>query len=160
MNNISNRTLGTLIRHLLAHLDGDVQAAYDELGVPFRPRFYPIVQFLLANGQAGVNEIAAHIGVSQPAATQTLGEMKKLGLIAIEPGEDRRHKQVSLTDAGLSLAARLASLWQAVHTAADSLDREIGTSLSDLLGRTLEALERQSFLTRIHAACPPESENK
>ena len=41
--------LGTLLRAVIASLDGDVQALYDELELPLRPRFYPILRSLAAS---------------------------------------------------------------------------------------------------------------
>ena len=146
---LSATGLGTQLRRLLAHLDGEVQHAYDRLGVPFRPRFYPVVQLLLDVESAGINEIASLTGVSQPAATQTVNDMKKSGIMEAGPGRDRRSRAVRLTPEGRSLAARLGPIWQAVGTAAAGLDRELPIPLSTLVAAALEALERQPFGERI-----------
>src|SRR4030095_5855879 len=117
--------LGTQLRHLIASLDGDVQQIYAALGESFRPRFFPIVQSLLRHGACGVNALAQSSGVTQPAATQTLAEMAKLGLIALSPGRARRDRKAEITDDTRRLAERLGWVWEAVEGAAAELDAEL-----------------------------------
>lgn len=136
------------MRRLLASLDGDVQGLYDELGVAFRPRFYPVFS-LLMDGPATVGEIAARTAVSQPAATQTLRELVRLGLVEIGRGADRRSRLAALSAAGRRLSGELAPVWEAVARAADALDNELPNSLSATLDAALAALERAPFRARI-----------
>src|SRR5688572_18478370 len=103
--------LGTRLRRLLAMVDGDVQLVYDEIGLPFRPRFYPVAALLLDDGPTAVGEIARAAGVSQPAATQTIGEMRRLGLVRMAAGADRRSRRVELTAEGRRVATRLVPVW-------------------------------------------------
>lgn len=143
--------LGTLLQQVLDTLDGDVQAIYSELGISFRPRFFPVVQQLrLADTPLPVSELAARIGVSQPAVTQTLGEMSRAGLIAAKPAEgDRRQRLVSLSPRGEALCETLAPVWQAVQTAADKLDADLPHPLRDLLAHVLASLAANPFRDRI-----------
>jgi MarR family transcriptional regulator, organic hydroperoxide resistance regulator len=107
--------LGAKLRAILALLDGDVQQIYDSRGVRFRPRFFPIVRELLRAGPSRVGDIASAIRVTQPAATQTIAEMRKLGLLENAPSADRRETRVALTPAGTQLARDLVPIWQAVE---------------------------------------------
>jgi DNA-binding MarR family transcriptional regulator len=141
--------LGTKLRHLIARLDGDVQQIYDEMAVGFRPRFYPIVQLLLEFGPQNINAIAEQVGVSQPAITQTLGEMKRLSLTRAKPGTDRRIQIIDLTAKGRTLAQRLESVWNATHRAAAKLDSELRVKIDEVIDQALAALERESFHHRI-----------
>ena len=141
--------LGTQLRHLIASLDGDVQQIYAALGERFRPRFFPIVQSLLQHGACGVNALAQATGVTQPAATQTLAEMAKLGLVTLSPGRDRRERKAELTDDGRRLAERLCPVWDAVEGAAAELDAELPSPLSATLAGALAALDRTPFRERV-----------
>ena len=140
---------GTQLRMLIAKLDCDVQGLYDRTAVPFRPRFYPIVQHLLQHGQTPVTTLSHVIGVSQPAVTQTVGQMAKLGLVDIAAGADARQRLVGLTASGRSVAAQLRPLWDAVAAAAADLDLELPYPLSKVLASTLDALAREPFEDRI-----------
>ena len=141
--------LGTRLRHLVAALDGDVQRIYQELGVPFRPRFYPVVQSLLSRGESSVTALAEETGVTQPAATQTIGEMVKLGLLTLSTADDRRSRRVVLTAEGRRMAQTLAPLWEAVRRAAAELDDELAHPLSDTIDAALAALRQRPFHERI-----------
>ena len=143
------RGLGTQLRGLTAALDGDVQSLYDEIGVDFRPRFYPIVQHLLFHGPSRVNVLAREIGVSQPAMTQTIGEMAKLGLVAASPGPDGRERLISLAPHGASVAESLAPVWRATERAARELNSELPIPLPEVIAATLLALHRERFRDRI-----------
>lgn len=140
--------LGTKLRHLSAILDAAVQEHYDKVAVPFRPRFFPVAK-ALQNGPAGIGELAKRIGVSQPAMTQTVSEMKRAGLIAPVASEDRRVRLIHLSPFGREVVQRLTPLWDAIDTAAEELDREVSRRLSLSIDATLQALETESFYSRI-----------
>jgi len=141
--------LGSKLRKLLAMLDGDVQAIYDELGVVFRPRFYPIVQSLGRADSCSIGELAECTGVSQPAATQSVNEMKRLGLVASAKSADRRQRPVQLTPAGKDLAEALKPVWNAADRAAAALEAELPFGLRQPLDDALAALDARRFSTRI-----------
>lgn len=140
--------LGTRLRLLLAALDGELQALYDTLGEPFRPRFFPVVQALRARGTDTVGGLAERTGVSQPAMTQTLAEMRARGLV--ETGGPGR--RVRLTAEGEALCARLEPVWRAVGAAADELDGELAAPLGATIAAALERLAERPFGERIRQA--------
>jgi DNA-binding MarR family transcriptional regulator len=140
--------LGTRLRLLLSALDGDLQALYDAMGEPFRPRFYPVVRHLRASGGDTVGGLAASTGVSQPAMTQTLAEMRARGLVATG-GPGRR---VRLTAEGEALCARLEPVWRAVGAAAGELDSELAVPLGATISAALARLAERPFGERVRAA--------
>lgn len=147
--NLGSTGLGTRLRTVLTLLDNDVESLYSRLGTGFRPRFYPIVMHLLRDETANVGQLAVAAGVTQPAVTQTLGEMEKLGLIHVTVAADRRVRTITLSREGRAMAERLAPAWSAVDLAAQQLDRELPFPLSALLDATIAALRDQSFINRI-----------
>lgn len=140
--------LGARLRQLLAALDGAVQAEYDRRCVAFRPRFHPVVRQLMTVGPASIGALAAGAGVSQPAITQTLNEMRREGLVAMSAGDDRREKLVRLTSEGQALAQDLRPLWAAIEAAARRLEDDAGP-LGQVLEAATEALRREPFGDRI-----------
>jgi DNA-binding MarR family transcriptional regulator len=141
--------LGTLLRRLLTALDGDVQKVYDSLGVPFRPRFFPIVQHLRKHGATHVGALSKYVGVSQPAITQTLAEIRAAGLVTADTGGDRRARLVRLTDEGEALSVRLEPVWRGIHRAAAALDAELPVPLRAVLSTAVDRLESEPFHARI-----------
>lgn len=141
--------LGSKLRRLLAILDGDLQSVYDELGVDFRPRFFPVVQILLDQDDCSVGELARRMAISQPAATQTVNEMKRLGLLGLARSPDKRQRRVRLTPAGHELAVSLAPVWAATERAAAGFDTELEHGLSKPIDDALAALGTRQFRDRI-----------
>lgn len=141
--------LGTQLRMLLAQLDGGVQAAYDAAGLDFRPRYFAITRHLIACGEAGVGELADVLGVSQPAATQTIGEMRAAGLVTLAAGPDRRTRLIRLTPEALTLVERLQPIWEAAARAAAELDNALPAPLGAVLDAALASLNDIPFEQRI-----------
>lgn len=141
--------LGTRLRALAALLDGDLEQFYARLGDEFRPRFYPFALYLDEHETAQIGELAKAADVTQPAATQTINEMVRLGLVEVAPGEDRRVRTISLSARGKATVSRLRPLWSAVVAAARELDGELPFALSILLDHTIAALRQRPFADRI-----------
>ena len=145
--------LGTQLRHLIELLDGAVEQSYVEAGLVYRPRYTPVMRALLASAPSSIGEIAAHAGISQPAATQTVALMIKEGLLVASAGKlDGRQKMINLSDAGRAMLPRLLQCWQATAAAAASLDAGLPYPLSQVLAEAIEALKEESFGDRIRAA--------
>ena len=99
--------LGTKLRHLLDLLDGDVERLYRELGVDFRPRYYPVFRALLDEGAGTIRAIEAHSGLTHSALSQTIAGLRRAGLVTAKRGDDGRERWIHLTDKRRRLAVRL-----------------------------------------------------
>lgn len=147
------RTLGTQLRHLLEHLDGAVERAYERAGLDYRPRYTPVMRVLFERGSASVGEIAESAGITQPAATQTIGLMVSAGLASAGPSaDDARKRVIRLTPKGVSLQDELRRCWSATAMAEKSLNEDLSTPLGPVLEEALAALQRQSYDERIERA--------
>ena len=144
-------TLGTKLRTLLDLLDGDLSTIYEELGLDYRPRFTPVMRTLSASGEATVKQIADNAGISHSAASQTITEMKKGGLVKTEPGKDARERLASLTDKGREALPVLERQWKATTRAANALNAELSCSLDAVADEAIAALSEKPFRQRILA---------
>ncbi|HYD79414.1 MAG TPA: MarR family transcriptional regulator [Paucimonas sp.] len=145
--------LGTQLRHLIELLDGAVEQAYRDAGLPFRPRYTPVLRALLQLEPSTIGQIAENAGITQPAATQTVALMIKEGLLSAEPGpDDARQRMIRLTDKGRELVPSIQACWRATQMAADSLDEELPFPLSELLEHARAALAAKPFGQRIAKA--------
>jgi DNA-binding MarR family transcriptional regulator len=145
-------TLGTLLRATLDRLDAAVEAAYRGLPLDYRPRYTPVVRILLAQGKASIREIAAATGTTHSAASQTVAQMVKAGLVTLGPSGDGRERIAALTPAAAALIPDLRRHWAATEAAAAALEAELPMPLSALLRETLAALDRRPFSERLAAA--------
>lgn len=151
--------LGTRLRHLLDVLDDDVARAYTDLGLDgFRPRYTPIARTLAATGPCSIRELALAVSVTHSAASQTVAQMRKDGLVELRPGTDARQRIVHLTPRAESLLPVLDVEWAATRAAAEELEAELPFPLSELLHATEQAIARRPFRQRIAdaAATAPE----
>jgi DNA-binding MarR family transcriptional regulator len=144
------RGLGTLLRHLLELLDGDVERTYAELGLDYRPRFTPVVRALLESEPRSIREIADHSGLTHSAVSQTVAEMKRAGLLSlVKDRADARARQARLAPRCRAMLPRLEQQWSATNSAADGLDEELSNSLRAAVTDAIAALERNPFRQRI-----------
>src|SRR5580693_2947596 len=126
--------LGTLLRHVLEEMDGDVASVLADLGTPgYRPRFSPVVRALAALGPVPIRDIARAIAVTHSAASQTVAQMASRGLVTLKPGEDARQRVVPLTARARALLPKVEAEWAATASAAAELDDELPFPLSELV---------------------------
>ncbi|MFF5365747.1 MarR family winged helix-turn-helix transcriptional regulator [Streptomyces sp. NPDC013187] len=146
--------VGTLLRHVLELLDGDVAAVYEEQGMAeYRPRFSPVVRALVAQGSLSVRDLAEAIGVTHSAASQTAAQMARAGLVTHTPDPlDARRRLVGLTAEARSLLPRIEAEWEATAAAMAELDAELSMPLGELLAEVAQAVERRPFRERVAAA--------
>ena len=141
--------LGTLLRHLVEQLDGDVEAVYLQQGLNCRSRFTPVVQHLERFGPSPIRSIAMASGLTHSAISQTVSEMLKKDLVSSGPGQDGRERIVAFTPAGEALLPQLHQVWRAIWSAADELSDAVGISLPAVLGKSIAAVEEVPFKDRI-----------
>jgi DNA-binding MarR family transcriptional regulator len=145
------RTLGTLLRHLIELLDGAVEQTYRDAQLDYRPRYTPVLRALIATGPASIKNLAEHAGLTHSAASQTVAQMRRDGLVEVERGADKRRQVVSLTSRATTMIPTLEKMWQAVNEVAEELDDELMGPLSQVVEEAIEALERRPFRDRITA---------
>ncbi|BCB90617.1 MarR family winged helix-turn-helix transcriptional regulator [Phytohabitans suffuscus] len=144
--------VGTLLRHVLELLDGDVATVYRDAGVPdYRPRFSPPVRALVAAGPMPIRDLAAAVGVTHSAASQTVAQMVRAGLVELAPGDDARQRIVALTDRARDLLPLVEAEWAATAAAQRELDAELPAPLGDVLMAVAAALRERPFRDRIRA---------
>lgn len=142
--------LGTLLRRLLDQMDGDIAGVLADLGLPdYKPRFSVYLRAIAALGPAPIRDLATATGVTHSAASQTVAEMSRQGLVELRPGTDGRQRIVHLTDRARTILPTIEAEWDATACAAGELDAELPFPLRELVPAVAAALDRQSFRDRI-----------
>lgn len=138
------------LRELLAALDAEVARVYPAHGVEgMAPRFaYPMIR-LAHRGPLGVGQLAAELGLSQPAVSQTVKAMRERGFVETRSGPDARTRTVELTGRGRELVPLLEAEWRATEAAVAELDDEIPYALSRVVADLERVLATRSMYARI-----------
>jgi DNA-binding MarR family transcriptional regulator len=147
--------LGTLLRHLIELLDGDLDRAYAALTLDYRPRYTPVVQILAVRGPCSIQEIARSARISHSATSQTVAQMATKGLVEVETGQDLRRRVVRLSPKSEQMLPVLRRQWRLAAAAAAALDAELPTPLTEVAKAAIEALERVPFGERMRIAGRP-----
>jgi DNA-binding MarR family transcriptional regulator len=138
------------MRHVLEILDGDIARFLADIGLDgYRPRYSPVVRALLARGPLAIRDLAGEMRVTHSAASQTVAQMNRDGLVRLDPGADARQRIVSLTAKARDLLPLIEAEWTATTEATEALEAELPYSLRALLDAIVEALERKPFRQRI-----------
>ncbi len=112
--------LGTRLRVLSEAMMAGVKGFYDDFGLDFEPRWFPVFQLVQREPGLSIAACAERIGVSHTAVKDLTRPMVAAGLITLEPDpRDARAKALRLTEAGEVLFTRLKPAWFALQQALD-----------------------------------------
>ena len=143
--------LGELLRYVGELVDAGALEQYRDLGLPYRPRYTPILRAIL-DGRRTVTEILDHCRLTQGAVSQTVALMVADGILTRAELKDGRKSALLLTEQGRALLARLELHWQTTFAAIEALEAEIGHPLRRVLADAADALERRDFGARLQVA--------
>ncbi|MEM8827433.1 MAG: helix-turn-helix domain-containing protein [Pseudomonadota bacterium] len=141
--------LGTLLRHLIDLLDGDLDDLYADIAPRYRARYTPVIRALIAQEPATIRQIADHAGITHSAASQTVAKMIGGDLLLAAAGKDARERQVRLSETARALLPTLQAVWDAATRATAALDAELHASLADVVVEAIDALKTRGLKVRI-----------
>jgi DNA-binding MarR family transcriptional regulator len=98
----------------LRQADRAVSRLYDEelRGVGLRTTQYSLLRRLRHAGEVRQRDLGALTSLDETTLTRNLRPLIDAGWVAIRPGEDRREKLVSLTDAGAAKLREARPRWE------------------------------------------------
>lgn len=143
-------TLGSRLRRIGELLQADTQRIMQHFEIHIPAAQYPFLAALDRDGPLTVGELAVAVGITQPGATRTLGQLVESGLVEMSVSdEDQRRKQVSLTPAGRDLVAfSKRMVWPAVEAAVRDLCSNLDGPLLDQLSAIEDGLARRPLTDR------------
>ena len=144
-------TLGTRLKRIGDRLQANATRIVAAHGVPLHASQYPVLNALDRLGALTIGELAEAVGITQPGATRTVGQLVKLGVLKARPGrDDQRQRIVSLTARGrrqVDFGKR--EVWPKVEAAVADLCKGLAGPLLDQLaqiedGLTARPLDRRT----------------
>ena len=135
--------LGSRFKRIGERLQADTQQIMDQHGISLQAGQYPFLAALDRCGPLSIGELAEAVGITQPGATRTMGQLVKLGLVVSQSApEDQRRKVVSLTDKGQELVDFSKRIvWPRIEQAMHDLCGDMAAPILDQLAAIEHGLE-------------------
>src|ERR1700689_1306593 len=100
-------------------------------------------------GPSSIRDLARAISVTHSAASQTVAQMSRSGLVTLATGADARQRIVHLTARAESPLPTIEAEWAVTEAAVRELEAELPFPLSETLAAILRAVERRSLRQRL-----------
>ncbi|PDT18013.1 transcriptional regulator [Rhizobium sp. J15] len=137
--------MGSRLRRIGERLQADTQQIIDAAGLGIQAGQFPFLAAIDRAGPLTIGELAQAVGITQPGATRTTGQLLELGFVHMQRApDDQRRRLVSLTEKGQELVDDAKrSVWPRVAAAvADlcgNLDGPILEQLAAIEDRLIQA---------------------
>lgn len=140
------------LRDLLDVMDAEIARLYADRDITgIRPRFtMPLIR-LTHRGPMTIRELAESTGVTHSAMSQTVGALRREGLVRSVPGPDARTRKITPTAKAREIVPFLEAEWRATEAAVAELDAEIPYPMTRVVRELGAALGRRPFRDRIAA---------
>jgi DNA-binding MarR family transcriptional regulator len=116
--------LGSRMRRLSEAFLSEINRTYQAAGIPFDASWFPVFYLLSQNDHLSIKELSDATGVSHPAASQLVANLKSKKLLkTTTSSDDGRRQQVQLTKAGHALLEKILPVWDAIKAAMADLEK-------------------------------------
>jgi GNAT superfamily N-acetyltransferase len=148
---LGDLALASRLKRLSEALMAEGEDIYEDLGIPFKPRWFPVFYALSRRSPQAVGELAAALGVSHTAVAKTAGELVRAGLVraVADAGGDRRRRLYGPSPAGRRALVRLRPVWLEIRKGARDVLAEAGVDLLGDIERFERTLARRSVADRV-----------
>jgi len=114
--------LGSRMRRLSEAFLSEINKTYQSAGIPFEASWFPVFYLLSQNNSLSIKELSDTTGVSHPAASQLVANLKGKKLIkTTTSSDDGRLQLVQLTRAGRALLEQILPVWDAIKQTMEEL---------------------------------------
>ncbi|MFT4307115.1 MAG: MarR family transcriptional regulator [Microbacterium sp.] len=135
---------------VLRQIDTGIEDVYRRLGHhQMRPRFAAPLLRLGHEGAMTITALAASLGRTHSAVSQTVDAMRRAGLVVTAVGTDARTRLIELSSDGQRLLPLVEHEWRATEAAVAELDDALSLSLDAIACELEAALARRSVTDRL-----------
>lgn len=136
LKKLGSLALGSRLKRLSDYLYDEVQKVYESNNLKIPSRCFPVVHLLHIHGAMSVTEIAEKLGLTHPAISQVVTELKKRRLVrvTVDP-QDKRRSVVALSESATKIARQLESVWEHIQAGIDEVLGEDALRLMDSINQ-------------------------
>lgn len=146
--------LGSRLKRLGERMQAGAASVITGAGLPLQPGQMAIMA-ALRTGPRTIGQLAEASGTSQPGVTRTIGQLKKLGVVADEQCEDQRSRMIALTSEGERMVQVIATeVWPRVGQAAEQILARVEGDFLHQLAIIEDALAEASIDQRAALVTP------
>ena len=114
--------LGSRLRRLSEAFLSEINKTYQAAGIDFDASWFPVFYLLSQNDSLSIKELSDITGVSHPAASQLVTNLKSKKLLKTTTcSDDGRRQLVQLTKAGRALLEQILPVWEALRLTMEEL---------------------------------------
>ncbi len=149
-------SLGSRLKRLSEMMYQDYANLYDYAGVPFKPIWFLIANYLTIRRHGSITQIAAALHVTHAHVHQVAAQLIKLGIIEqfTDPA-DRRRRLLRLTPHGTVRIEQAKPVWNAIRLAQEEIIAEAGIDFIATIQRLEQAVQEKSVFERASAFLEP-----
>ncbi len=112
---LGHLVLGSRLRRLSEAFLSEINKTYQAADIEFDASWFPVFYLLSKNESLSIKELSEATGVSHPAASQLVTNLKSKKLLKTTTcKDDGRRQLVELTQAGHQLLKQVLPVWQAL----------------------------------------------
>lgn len=113
---------GSRLRRLSEAFLSEVNKTYQAAGIEFDASWFPVFYLLSQNDSLSIKELSEATGVSHPAASQLVTNLKSKKLLKTTTcSDDGRRQLVQFTKAGHALLEKILPVWEALRLTMEEL---------------------------------------
>jgi DNA-binding MarR family transcriptional regulator/predicted GNAT family N-acyltransferase len=144
--------LGSRFKALSESMYGVANEAYRATGVVLDAHGFPVLRYLQVKGPAAVGDIAAAIGQTHSAVSQSASKLQRAGwLVRKSDRGDGRRSLLALSAEGERRLQSLGPIWCAIRRGAQAAVKRSSGSLLDGLGKLETELANGNVLREVLA---------
>lgn len=141
--------LGSRLKRLSDALMQDGVKIYQQLGMGFEPRWFPVFSYLYRRGPTSITELARGLGVSHPGINKIANELIDARLVMpYRDRKDKRKRVLALTRTGREKYESLAPVWRDIRRSLQCAVEEGGGEFIANLSALEESFRTKDFFTR------------
>jgi DNA-binding MarR family transcriptional regulator/GNAT superfamily N-acetyltransferase len=149
-NHLGELALGSRLKRLSDQIMRDGSKIYQDSGIDFEPRWFPVFYSISKRSPRGVTEIAKDLGISHAAVSQVVRELLKKGLLeAVKDELDGRRRLLSLSVEGQSLLPDIQEVWNDISEAIHQMINEHQANIIDCIREVERSFEKSSLHQRV-----------
>jgi DNA-binding MarR family transcriptional regulator/RimJ/RimL family protein N-acetyltransferase len=153
---LGEMAIGSRLKRLTMRMNKDVSHIYEELGIDFKARWFPIARLLHLKSPLSITEIADSLNYTHTAIKKFANEMARKGLLdSKQDKNDKRRRLIWLSRKGKKVINSLLPVWKEIHAVTKDLVSSSDPNIIAAIESMEHQLDKKEVYDRIHIRIKP-----